>query len=776
MDEFCYRTSPELLTVGMSIDRSNNYMHEDSNPDPTEDIQSLGGETDNIYEIIVREMEDAVFLIHVGQTDDSYRFTYQRNNPSHQKLTGFSEEELRGQTPRELLGDEQGASIASNYHRCVEQGETIQYEETLELPTGTTHCQTKITPITDGGDVTHIIGVARDITEHKERRQKLRRLDRRFETVLETMSAAVFLKDTDGEYLLMNEACRKLFNVDDQDAAGLTDHDLFPPEVAEKTSEDDRKVIERGETLELEEELPTANGNAVRLTRKSPVYNDDGEVTAICGVSTDITTQKQREREITRLKERFELAVEGADLGLWDWDMTTDEVEFNKQWAQMLGYSLDEIEPHLRAWERRVHPDDLDAVEKALDEHIAGETDMYDTEHRMRTADEGWKWVRDIGRISQRDGDGEPVRAVGIHLDIDDLKEYEQTLERQRKQLRQIIDLVPDLIFVKNREGTYLLANETTADIYGLSPDQIEGNTEHEVLPDADDSEAFRKDDIDVIESGEPKVIPEEELTTAEGETRILQTRKIPYKSQLSGEDAVLGYARDVTELKQYEHTLERQRDNLEVLNQIVRHDIRNTLQVMLTYGDVLGDYVTEGGEEYLQNIVKAGREAVEITQTAAEVTDVMLGSETDLTPANLRSALKSQMAHVRKSHERALVSVDGSIPDVNVLADDMLESVFRNVLNNAIVHNNRELSEVTVSTAIDEDTVQVRIADNGPGIPDRQREHIFQEGQKGLDSEGTGMGLYLVQTLVDRYGGAVWVTDNEPDGSVFTIELHREQ
>ena len=135
--------------------------------DTTEGTQPIDVEAESVYEIIFREMEDAVFLIDVEQTDDDCMFTFQRNNASHRNLTGLAEDEMRGQTPRELLGDEQGASVAANYRRCVEQGEAIQYEETLELPAGTSYWQTKLTPITENGNITQIVGVARDITEQK---------------------------------------------------------------------------------------------------------------------------------------------------------------------------------------------------------------------------------------------------------------------------------------------------------------------------------------------------------------------------------------------------------------------------------------------------------------------------------------------------------------------------------------------------------------------------------------------------------------------------------
>ncbi|OYR49055.1 PAS domain-containing protein [Halorubrum sp. Eb13] len=854
---------------------------------------------DAVYEAIFREMDNAVFVVEVGRTGDGYEFTFRQNNTAHKEQTGFSEDAMRGETPRELLGDEQGAVVAANYRRCVERGDTVEYEERLTFPGGTSHWQTKLTPITEGGTITRIVGVAREITAQKRQEREHQRTYRRFQTVLETMSAAVFLKDADGRYLLVNQACRDLFDVD-EDPVGMTDEDLFPQEIAEQARADDLRVLDGGEQIELEETIPTPAGESVRLTRKSPVYDDEGEIVAVCGVSTNITEQKEGERALQQLKDRLELAVEGAQLGIWDWDMTTDEVEFNDQWARMLGHSADEIEPRLEEWERRVHPDDLGPVEDALSDHMAGETEYYDTEHRMRTASGEWKWIRDVGKIVERDGDGEPVRAVGIHLDIDERKrretelertraliertqesasigwwevdlidesltwsdevyrihgvpveesieleeaieyyhpadretietafdrlteegepydlelrivtasgqtrwvrgigdpqfddagnvvgalglfqditerkEYEIALESTREELREIIDLVPDLVFVKNRDGEYLLANEATAEAYGKTPEEVEGRSEGEIIPDVDDSAEFRQDDLEVIESGEPKEIGEETLTTAAGETRILQTVKIPYKMPETGEDAVLGYARDVTELKEYEQTLEQQRDNLTLLNQVVRHDIRNQLMVVESYTDLLKDSLPDDrSRTYARTVIEAAKQAAEITETAKDVTDVLLQVGADRTPMSLRDELTEQIEKVRSDQDRATISVDGSVPDVTVLADELLESVFRNLLTNAVVHNDKDAAEIGVSTRVGDGSVRVSIADNGPGIEDKHKEQIFQEGEKGLESGGTGIGLYLVKTLVDKYGGGVWVEDNEPTGSVFVVEL----
>jgi signal transduction histidine kinase len=103
-----------------------------------------------------------------------------------------------------------------------------------------------------------------------------------------------------------------------------------------------------------------------------------------------------------------------------------------------------------------------------------------------------------------------------------------------------------------------------------------------------------------------------------------------------------------------------------------------------------------------------------------------------------------------------------------------MLRSVFRNLLNNAVQHSDRDEPTVVVSaeTEAGGDWVVVRVADDGPGIPADRKETVFGKGEKGLESEGTGLGLYLVYTLVDHYGGSVWIEDNDPRGSVFVVRL----
>ena len=500
--------------------------------------------------------------------------------------------------------------------------------------------------------------------------------------------------------------------------------------------------------------------------------DEAGEPVRAVGIHLDVDDQKRREEELIRTRRVIERTQEGASIGWWEVDLAEGELTWSDEVYRLHGVPTSES-VELADGIEFYHPDDRKTIGAAFD-RLTEDGESYDLELRIVTESGRTRWVRTVGD-PQYDEDGELVGALGLLQDITERKEYERAIESTREELRKIIDLVPDLVFVKDREGEYLLANEATAAAYGRTPADVEGKTEGEIIPDADDSAEFRQDDLEVIESGEPKTVGEETLTTAAGETRILQTTKIPYEVSETGDDAVLGYARDVTELKRYERTLEEQRDTLMLLNQVVRHDIRNQLVVVESYTELLAESLTdEQSRTYARTVIEAARQAADITETAKDVTDVLLQVGVEQTPIPLRTELDRQVEQVRADQDRATVAVEGVIPDVTVMADDLLEAVFRNLLTNAVVHNDKGVAEVTVSAEATDDAVRVSVADNGPGIDDDHKERIFQEGEKGLETGGTGIGLYLVKTLVDKYDGDVWVEDNDPTGSVFVVELRR--
>lgn len=127
-------------------------------------------------------------------------------------------------------------------------------------------------------------------------------------------------------------------------------------------------------------------------------------------------------------EERLKFALEGSNDGLWDWDLTTNQVYFSPRWKSMLGYEVDEIKGDFKEWEKLVHPDDVERVEKIIYEHIEGKSENYKSEFRMKTKNGNWLWILDRGKVVQHDKNGKPLRMVGTHTDITERKKIEEEL------------------------------------------------------------------------------------------------------------------------------------------------------------------------------------------------------------------------------------------------------------------------------------------------------------------------------------------------------------
>ncbi len=140
---------------------------------------------------------------------------------------------------------------------------------------------------------------------------------------------------------------------------------------------------------------------------------------------------RQANDRLSLSRKNLSLALKGADLGLWNWDINTGKLQVNNRWYTMLGYEAGEFPLSYEKWEELVHPDDLEAVLKKIDQHLTGDETFYHDEYRLRAKDGSWVWIQSRGKIMARDKNGKPLRATGIHQDIT----RERLAEDQRRQL-----------------------------------------------------------------------------------------------------------------------------------------------------------------------------------------------------------------------------------------------------------------------------------------------------------------------------------------------------
>jgi signal transduction histidine kinase len=214
-----------------------------------------------------------------------------------------------------------------------------------------------------------------------------------------------------------------------------------------------------------------------------------------------------------------------------------------------------------------------------------------------------------------------------------------------------------------------------------------------------------------------------------------------------------------------------RARDAFEFVNGMLRHELLNGVNVIGAYADEL-DRRADDGERAASDDVEAIRNAAdhlaELVDSIRPAADAF-AARRSLEPIEVGALLEERIETARTARPSADIRADLA-PDVHVEANEALDNVFANLLNNAVEHNDSPQPRVTVTLATDERTVTVRVGDDGPGIPDDRKEDVF-EPRTGNDH---GFGLYLVRTLVTSYGGTVRVEDNEPRGSVFVVDLPR--
>jgi PAS domain S-box-containing protein len=215
--------------------------------------------------------------------------------------------------------------------------------------------------------------------------------------------------------------------------------DIIHPEDLDKSIEELTRHFE-GETSSYNNEirLKHKNGSWIWVIVRGEVTerDDKGEVARFTGTHIDITDRKKLEEEIEVSRTRLKQATNSANIGLWEWNPQTGNVTIDEIWARLVGYTLDELKPvDINTWNKLVHPDDLERFENAVEDYFSGRTDLYEIEARMRHKDGHWVWILDRGKNLEWNEDGEPIKMIGTHVDITNLKLNEKRLEENERLL-----------------------------------------------------------------------------------------------------------------------------------------------------------------------------------------------------------------------------------------------------------------------------------------------------------------------------------------------------
>ncbi len=440
-------------------------------------------------EEILESITDAFYAL-----DDEWRFTY--INQQAEALLECSREEMLGEVIWEVFPETKELPNYEEYHRAVETGEPAHFE--AYSPPFEAWFSVNAYPF-DGGLSVYF----NDVTARKEREHTLKEREEYLSVTLSSIGDAVIATDRDGRVTEMNAVAERLTGWSHADVEGRPLEDIFQIHNAKTGAPVEspvQKVLREGKTVGLANHtvLTARDGTEYQIADSAaPIRTDEDDLLGVVMVFRDVTDEYERREAIKEQRERLEMALIGGGAGMWDWDMQTDDAVYDERWADILGYSLDEVESDNSFFERHTHPDDLERVYDDIDRHARGEIPYLDQEIRMRHKDGSWRWVLDRGRIVERAADGTPLRMVGTHVDITERKEAEQRLRLQLDTLRQVATGTPlrttlrDLIAAIEAQCPGMIGSV-------LFCDRAQGRIQHGVAPHLPDAYNAAIDGVEI--------------------------------------------------------------------------------------------------------------------------------------------------------------------------------------------------------------------------------------------------------------------------------------
>ena len=461
----------------------------------------------------------------------------------------------------------------------------------------------------------------------------------------------------------------------------------------------------------------------------------------------------ERTEALRESEERYELAVEGSAAAIWGWDVVTGQMYYSPHWAEMRGYLPAEISDRPEEWSSRIHPEDAPRVRASLSAHVAGKTSSFSEEYRIACKDGSWKWVHDRA-IARRDASGRAIRMAGSETDITERKHTEDTLRESEALLRSITDNTEDIIFVKDLHSNTIFKNPAGLRANALPPEQVIGRSDAEFNVDRGQAEQFIANDRRVMESGKTETF-EEVLTSAKGEKRVLLTTKTP---RFDGEGRIIGLvgvAHDITERKHAEEVLSASLHEKEVLLREIHHRVKNNLQIVSSLLNLQSRKLTDAA---LIDVLASTRDRVKAMASVHE----QLYESGDFAKIDLCEYIRNLVRMLTHAHSPAGVSVR-PVFDLGSVTVDLNTAVPLSLIANELITNalkyaysGRREGTLTIGLHADGDWNELRITDDGPGLP------------AGVEPSTTKtLGLRLVRDLARQIRGEVKIESTATGASV---------
>lgn len=376
---------------------------------------------------------------------------------------------------------------------------------------------------------------------------------------------------------------------------------------------------------------------------------------------------------------------------------------------------------------------------------------------------------------------------------------YLSEINEQRQFLRKVIDLNPSFIFAKDRKGYFTLANNAVARAYGTTPDTLVGKTDADYNSNQAEVIQFRLDDIEVMDSGQPKYIPLEVVTDPGGKKYYLQTVKTPIQDESGVVNQLLGVSTDITERMNQQRELEQMRDTLARKNKemekyidsnlqlesfayIASHDLKEPLRSIIGYSQLLerryADKLDDEGRQFIEHLITSTKNMNML------ISDLLLFSRVNTDDVKRQTLGLAEIRAQVTDNLKTMIRETGAVikwhemPDTITADRSRMVQIFQNLIANGIKFRTAGVQPVVdVSYRIWEDHHEFTVRDNGIGIEPKFHErifHIFHRLHNRHEYEGSGIGLATCTKIAEQHNGTIRVESRPGAGSSFIFTIAR--
>lgn len=506
------------------------------------------------------------------------------------------------------------------------------------------------------------------------------------------------------------------------------------------------------------------------------------------GTHLDMTEHKLREEALRQAKEALALTIESAQLGTWDWHSETEEIIVNARWAEMLGYTIEELAPNTALFRPSLtHPDDLAHVGAIVQDLMSGHTDTFECETRMRHKAGHWVHVLTRGRVTEYNANGHASRMTGINLDVSSLKEAEEKL----RTFSQVVEQSPVIVVITTPQHEIEYVNNAFTEITGFTLAEAVGRVPHFMVSDFQ-SPDFDRERWETLQRGD--TWRGELSSRAKDGSRFWQFTFIsPIRNERGETIHFAQISQDITQQKQASEELRRAKEAAEAASRSkstflanMSHEIRTPLNAILGYAQLLrrDPSLSPQTVDQLAIINKSGEHLMSLISDILEMSKIEVGRAP---VANSTFDLQSVIGDVAemfraRAAERSLefsVSHNRELPRTVYADEGKIRQVLVNLLSNAVKFTDRGRVEMRCDVreaARGSHLLTVEVEDTGPGISQEEMGRLFRHFEQTKSGQklqmGTGLGLAISREFARLMGGDISVASEEGRGSIFRFQV----